>query len=76
MNTLSIITIVLAAIYTIIVGWMAKNYKAEIKREYHKKDLQRGARAVAADIQILILKEKIKTQQQKIKQLINKPDAN
>lgn len=69
MNTISIIAIIVAVFYSLIVGKMAGNYRNSIKREYDAKRKEQGLRAISRDIYIEMLKDQIKQQNQKIKQL-------
>lgn len=58
MNTISII-VTLAIAYTVFVGWMAGNYKAEIKRECEAKMKEQGVKLISKDVHIEMLKDRI-----------------
>lgn len=76
MSTITIIMIaaICCLIYTVIVGWMAKSYRSEIKREYEAKMKDQGVKLINKDIHILMLEDSIKYHKRAYKQYVN--DSN
>ena len=73
------IIVVIVAFYGLLLTWMYRNYKAELKNKF-KIDLDtfrenQGIKMIAKDIHILELKDKIKHQKRAFEQYIEDSES-